>query len=236
MDEQRKSDLMALQAKLGIYIRDLNLLDVALTHPSWEEGESSRRLELVGDAALTLAIKDALFHLPSQLTVHEMSVMHSKLVCNEALEVVGNRLGLSSLIKVRVYASRKKSLVADALEAIIGAYFKEQGYECAAHLVINLFSEEFKKVQRDMAPIKMLSEESARSQDPNFRELLVEASSRKLGMTTVFSVKWTYRKRCVAHVYIGGCFVTSAEGINEDLAINAVSKKVLENRGWLNSS
>jgi ribonuclease-3 len=137
-----------LQARLGHTFRSPELLALALTHRSWcaeHDGyEPNERLEFLGDAVLGLAITDHLFSEHPGLAEGEMAKARSAVVSAEALSEVAAELDVGSGLRLgrgeRTTGGRSKARVlADAMEAIIGAVHVDAGWAAARRVVLEWF-------------------------------------------------------------------------------------------------
>ncbi|NBX55450.1 MAG: ribonuclease III [Betaproteobacteria bacterium] len=138
-----RSDLVALQQRLQHTFNNLALLQQALTHRS-HSAEHNERLEFLGDSVLNLAVADLLYQRMSQVPEGELSRMRSNLVRQESLHEQALQLGLPGLIRLgegelRSGGTKRPSILADALEALIGAIYLDAGHGPAHRLVHRLF-------------------------------------------------------------------------------------------------
>lgn len=155
----RGEQLHALATALGFQISDVALYDRALTHastfsttprPSSGDYES---LEFLGDATLGLAVSHYLFkHLPDR-TPGEYSRMRAGLVNRRCLARVAQELNIAPLIRLgkgeELSGGRERdSLLADCLEALVGALYLDQGWPAAQAFVVRVLRDEF---QRELA-------------------------------------------------------------------------------------
>ena len=123
----------------------------AVTHPSWRNenapgGEDNQRLEFLGDAVLGLTITQELVQRLPDRKEGELTVMKSQLVRESSLAVIAERLGVGQALKLgrgedQTGGRHRPSVLADALEALIGAVFLDAGYDAAREVVMRLFSE-----------------------------------------------------------------------------------------------
>ncbi len=133
-----------VEAVVGVRIRDVHLYDLALRHRSDLDNEartaSNERLEYLGDAVLGLVVAR---HLYSEYPNEEegfMSSLRSKLVSGAALAEVARKLDLGPLI-VMSYSARKgggeknPTILADGLEALIGALYLDRGLATAERFI-----------------------------------------------------------------------------------------------------
>ncbi len=136
-----------LEAALGTAI-DPALLERALTHRSYayEHGglPTNERLEFLGDAVLGLVVTDALFSTHPDLAEGSLAKLRASVVSTRALAGVARELGLGRWLRLgkgeEVTGGRDKpSILADTMEAVIGAVYVEHGLEGATTLVRALF-------------------------------------------------------------------------------------------------
>jgi ribonuclease-3 len=135
--------LFALQARLQHRFSDPQLLVRALTHRSFS-ADHNERLEFLGDSVLSLAVAALLYERLSALPEGDLSRVRANLVKQETLHQLAVGLGLSEVIRLgegeaRSGGSRRPSILADALEALIGAVHLDAGYVVAEAMVRRLF-------------------------------------------------------------------------------------------------
>lgn len=122
---------------------DASLLVRALTHRSFS-ADHNERLEFLGDSVLGLAVAHMLYRALDQLPEGDLSRMRAQLVRQESLHHLALDLGLPALLRLgegelRSGGQRRPSILADALEAVIGAVYLDAGFDAAAALVGRLF-------------------------------------------------------------------------------------------------
>ncbi|PZQ69616.1 MAG: ribonuclease III [Variovorax paradoxus] len=137
------SGLGALQARLQHAFRDASLLQRALTHRSFSS-EHNERLEFLGDSVLNLAVSHLLYTRLAQLPEGDLSRVRANLVKQDTLHRLALQLELSPLLRLgegeaRSGGSARPSILADALEAVIGAVYLDAGYAAAQALVERLY-------------------------------------------------------------------------------------------------
>ena len=141
------SDLMQ---SLGYTFKDPKLLKLALMHPSLGD-QNNQRLEFLGDAVLELCMSDLLFSRHPGISEGELTVMRANLVCEAALFSVARKLDLDNHIRLLHPQSHnsagKKSIMADAMEAVIAAVYLDGGLSCAKHLVSAHWEDLFSSTQ-----------------------------------------------------------------------------------------
>lgn len=132
-----------LQSRLGVNFQDANLLIAALTHRShaFERGlPHNERLEFLGDAVLGLAVTDMIFVWYPSLPEGEMAKLRASTVNMAVLADVARRVGLGDELLLgrgeeQSGGRDKTSILADALEAVLGAVYLDQGIQEARRLV-----------------------------------------------------------------------------------------------------
>jgi ribonuclease-3 len=136
--------LAALQERLQHRFSDPRLLARALTHRSFS-AEHNERLEFLGDSVLNLAVAALLYQRLKDLPEGDLSRVRANLVKQDTLHRLAVGLGLSGLIRLgegeaRSGGHKRPSILADALEALIGAVHLDAGYQAAEALVHRLFA------------------------------------------------------------------------------------------------
>ncbi|MBL0945397.1 MAG: ribonuclease III [Hydrogenophaga sp.] len=137
-------ELLALQARLQHRFANPRLLERALTHRSFS-ADHNERLEFLGDSVLNLAISGLLFEKLGALPEGDLSRVRANLVKQDTLFELAQALGLSHGLRLgdgekRSGGHKRPSILADALEAVIGSVFLDGGYEPAAALVRRLYA------------------------------------------------------------------------------------------------
>ena len=135
--------LTALQVRLQHRFSDAHLLVRAVTHRSFSI-DHNERLEFLGDSVLNLAVADLLFQRLSELPEGDLSRVRANLVKQDTLHRLAVELGLPEVIRLgegeaRSGGQKRPSILADALEAIIGAVYLDAGFAAAQSLVHRLF-------------------------------------------------------------------------------------------------
>lgn len=165
-------ELQALQKRLHHPFANPKLLERALTHRSFSS-DHYERLEFLGDSVLSLAISGLLFERLSQLPEGDLSRVRANLVKQDTLFQIATSLGLSTCLRLgdgekRSGGHKRPSILADALEAIIGAVYLDAGFEPANALVRRLY-----------AGVELSAQMSAMGKDPK-TELQEWLQARKM--------------------------------------------------------
>lgn len=129
---------------LGYRFLDETLLDQALTHRS-AGGQHNERLEFLGDAVLGLVVSQMLYEVRPDADEGGLSRLRARLVRRETLEELARELGLGDRLRLgsgelRSGGHRRGSILANGLEAVIGAAFLDGGWQAADVLVRRLLA------------------------------------------------------------------------------------------------
>ena len=154
-----------LQTKLGYTFKRHALLRSALTHSSFaheqklSHAESNQRLEFLGDAVLELCISDILYHRYADMDEGELTKRRANFVCESTLAEIAKKLGLGNFLllgqgEAREGGRDKDSILADALESILGAVFLDGGIEETSNIVRNLFEPIMEKKSKHLTDSK----------------------------------------------------------------------------------
>lgn len=144
------SDRSALDAALGVRLADRDLLELALTHRShaFEAGglPTNERLEFLGDAVLGVVVTDWIYHRFPDAPEGRLAKVRAAAVNAQSLAEVARGLCLGSHVLLgrgeELSGGRDKaSILADTLEAVIGAVYLDGGMDEARDLVVRLFAD-----------------------------------------------------------------------------------------------
>lgn len=143
----------ALQQRLGYRFAQPRLLQRALTHRSFG-ADHNERLEFLGDAVLSITISAMLYERFSGSDEGDLTRVRAHLVREDSLHRVALQLGLPEVLRLsegeaRGGGAQRPSILADALEAILGAAFLDGGFEPAQSLVRRLFGEVIASTEMD---------------------------------------------------------------------------------------
>jgi ribonuclease-3 len=132
------TSLAALQERMGYTFKDAHKLEQALTHRSYGT-QHYERLEYLGDAVVNLVVSDLLYKGLPNMDEGQLSRIRSNLVKQESLHSLALKLGLSNCLKLgegeaKSGGAKRPSILADALEALLGAVYLDAGFETAQRL------------------------------------------------------------------------------------------------------
>ena len=137
--------VQALQARVGHRFTKLELLERAITHRSFS-AHHNERLEFLGDAVLNLAVSHLLYERFADSDEGDLTRIRAHLVREDSLHRVSLELGLPAAMKLsegeaRGGGAQRPSILADAVEAIVGAVHLDAGFEAAQSLVRRWFAD-----------------------------------------------------------------------------------------------
>lgn len=135
--------LPALQQRLPYQFVNPDLLTLAVTHRSFSS-DHNERLEFLGDSVLGLCVADLLYERLSAQPEGDLSRVRANLVRQDTLHQLAVKLGLADVMRLgegemRSGGQKRPSILADALEALLGAVYLDGGFSAARDLVHRLY-------------------------------------------------------------------------------------------------
>ena len=200
-----------LTERLGVTFTDPAMLVQALSHRSWcaEAGglPSNERLEFLGDAVLGLVVAEHCYRTYPDLPEGALAKVRAAVVNTHVLAEVGAELDLGAMVLLgrgedSSGGRRKPSILANSVEAVIGAVYLDQGWEAAVRLVLLLLD-------------SRITEAAAGPGAEDYKTRLQELVIRRAGELPRYEVDGVgpdHARRYTAHVYIGGRQAGSGEG------------------------
>ena len=139
------ADLAVLERRLGYAFKDRQLLRRALTHKS-ASSDNFERFEFLGDAALGFIVGQTLYDAVPQASEHRLTLMRANLVNRQSLACVAKTLDLGAFVRLgpgerKSGAAKRSSILADTVEALLGAIVCDGGLPCAETVTARLFGE-----------------------------------------------------------------------------------------------
>ena len=212
-----------LSERLGHTFSAPHLLELALTHRSWAaENEASphnERLEFLGDSVLGLIITEQLYRSRPDLAEGAMAKVRAAVVSAEPLAEVAKRLGIGPNLRLgkgeEATGGRfKSSILADALEALIGALYLDGGWTTAMSFVLGAFDE-------------LLSEAASEPGLRDYKTRLQELAARLFDAVPEYGVIEDgpdHDKRFCATVAVAGELLGEGEGRSKKQAQQAAAQ------------
>jgi ribonuclease III len=228
-------DFSKFEENAGVKFKDANILRQAFTHRSYinenrDSGlEHNERLEFLGDAVLELVITDYLFNKMKESDEGEMTSLRSALVNADTCARVATTLGVNDFLllskgEAKDTAGRARQyILANALEAIIGAMYVDLGYEVAKNFILTHVAPLMEEIQREGTWI-------------DAKSLFQEKAQEFVGHTPVYkTVKETgpdHDKHFTVRVTVNDEVYGEGEGKSKQDAEQAAAKDALESKGW----
>lgn len=136
--------------RLGYTFTDNSLLDLALTHRSCG-AHNNERLEFLGDSILNFTMGEALFHKFPKAREGDLSRLRAQLVKGETLAEVAREFNLGEQLnlgegEMKSGGFRRDSILADAVEAIIGAIYTEAGMDVCQEHLLSWYAQRLEKI------------------------------------------------------------------------------------------
>ena len=223
-----------LAATLGITMNTIGLLAEALTHRSYLNehkeyaGSHNERLEFLGDAVLELAATDFLFKkYPAQsegeLTSYRAALVNTVSLAETAQKLNVNEYLLLSKGEARDTGRARDVILADALEAIIGAIYLDSGYVAAESFIAkNLFP----KLE------EVIAKHSYQDAKSRFQELAQEKRSTTPAYETLSEIGPDHDKQFTVGVFIGSEQIAKGEGKSKQEAEQSAAEAGLSKMRW----
>ncbi|MEZ8035727.1 MULTISPECIES: ribonuclease III [Vibrio] len=145
------SPIDKLERKIGYQFNDADLIHLALTHRS-AAGKHNERLEFLGDSILSFVIADDLYHRFPKVNEGDMSRMRATLVRGHTLAELGREFELGDYLKLgpgelKSGGFRRDSILADAVEAVIGAVYLDSDTETVRGIILSWYQSRLDAIQ-----------------------------------------------------------------------------------------
>jgi ribonuclease-3 len=231
-----KNTIEDLSKKIGVEFRDISLLRMACTHRSFlneNKGaghEHNERLEFLGDAVLELVVTSYLFRKYPKKQEGELTAFRSAIVNTMSLIKVAEHLGLNDFIllskgEAKDTGRARSIILANAVEAIIGAIYMDQGYNASA----NFISERVLEVIDIEEIIRKKLWIDAKSR---FQEMAQEKENVTPSYKTLKEVGPDHDKKFTLGVFLKDVQIAAGTGLSKQEAEQQAAEKALEVKGW----
>ncbi|HEY4528470.1 MAG TPA: ribonuclease III [Candidatus Paceibacterota bacterium] len=227
-------NLEQFEERAGIKFKDERLLKQAFTHRSYiNENRGSallhnERMEFLGDAVLELVITDYLYERMKDASEGEMTALRSALVNAETCARVATELGVNNYLllskgEAKDTGRARLYILANTLEAIIGALYLDQGYDAAKEFILKHVAPLIEEIQKSGAWI-------------DAKSLFQEMAQEHIGFTPVYKTidesGPDHDKHFRVEVWVGKEVYGTGEGKSKQDAEQAAAEQALENKGW----
>ena len=220
----------ALAERLGLAVRDLELLSQALTHSSYLHEHRdlavghNERLEFLGDSVVSLAISNALYGRHPDDDEGVLSARRASIVSTAGLARLADRISLGEYLSLGEGESqrggrRRPALLASAFEAVVGALYLDLGYEAAGEFVVALAAHELTSDQ----PLGALKSPKSRLQ-----EFTQRLSGERPQYHLVDAVGPDHNKVFQVEVAVAGRVIGGGEGHSRRVAETAAAARAIE--------
>jgi ribonuclease III len=211
-------------SRLGFDFDDPGLLHQALSHRSWcaEAGgmPSNERLEFLGDAVLGLVVAEHCYRAYPELPEGSLAKVRAAVVNTNVLAEVAGELELGRAVRLgrgedSSGGRRKASILANSVEAVIGAVYLDQGWDAAASLVLRLLG-------------RRIADAAAGPGAEDFKTRLQELVIRRAGELPRYEVDGAgpdHARRYTASVFVAGSAAGRGEGRSKKDAEQAAARE-----------
>ncbi len=227
-------DIRQLEEKIGYRFNDISILKTAVTHSSYikeydRSTKSNERLEFLGDAFFDAIIGEKLFRMFPQKEEGFLSRTRATLVCEKSLAEKAKQLRLGEYILLgngeeHNGGRNRESILADTMEAIMGAVYIDGGFEAVKNVVLCLFMDAIEDVKRGKYIIvdykTRLQEKLQVNGAANIRYNMLE----ELGPD--------HDKTFVVQLAVNGRPVSTGRGKSKKQAEQNAAKAMLEKEQW----
>ncbi len=226
IDPARGAQLTHLEAKLDMRFRDRTLLNLALQHGSYGHGaggqrESYERLELLGDSVLSLVVCDHLYHRYQDAPEGELAKLRARIVSEPWLARIATALDLGRYILLgkgeeKAGGRNRPALLADVLEAVLGAVYIDSGFGVAHAVASRLLQDAFDELENPSEDYKSTLQE------------LLQERERRIPRYRISSQEGPDHARIfVATVEAGGRVLGDGKGSSKKQAEQAAAQAAL---------
>ena len=219
---------MSFEEKIGYEFKNKSLMQLALTHSSYahENGrkEYNEKIEYLGDAVLELISSEYIFKTFSKLSEGEMTKARAYAVCEESLAEVANRYGFSDFLQVGKCEAKengryRNSILADSVEAIIGAIYLDSGIDAAREFIL----------PNILGRLEDFINKGNKDYKTQLQEILQVNGDIKIEYKIVDSSGPEHNKIFNAEVYVNGKLRGKGLGKNKKEAEMSAAKEAIKN-------
>lgn len=219
-----------LRSLLGFTPANLAIFKLAFSHRSNSTDEApyamqnNERLEYLGDAVLGSIVGEYLFKKYPNADEGFLTKMRSKIVKRKSLNKLGDKMGLDVILSEHNNTRLSRSMLGNAVEALVGAIYLEKGYDSTRRYVV-------KRILMNYVDIHELEH-----YDDNYKSQLLEwcqKNGQSVNYKLLARYKYEKRDRFKVAVMIDGKKLATADDFNKKSAEQTASEKALVNLGVL---
>lgn len=227
-------DFSKFEKMAGITFRNKELLRRAFTHRSYlnenrdTESSHNERLEFLGDAVLELMVTEYLFEKYPDSTEGDLTAYRASLVNAITLSEVAQSIGVNDYLllskgETKDTGKARQYILANTIEAIIGAIYLDQGYDAGKYFISKNLFHLIDKIVADKSWIDAKSKFQEKAQEKESTTPLYK-SLREEGPD--------HDKRFTVGVYLGDALITEGSGMSKQEAEQVAAKAALEVKKW----
>ena len=228
--KDRQKQIKLFQKTMGYRFKNINLLNIALTHKSYAFERSrhifewNERLEFFGDAVLGLVVSEYLYKKFKNLQEGQLSKTRSQIVCTDTLRKNASKLGLGDYLLLgkgeeRMDGRLQTSNLSGALEAVIGAVYLDRDIKAARKVILEIFKIDLMAAQKE----KFIKD---------YKSLLQEKSLKKFAKIPHYELISQegpeHKKEFVMAVKLNGQTYGKGWGLTKKNAERMAAKEALE--------
>ena len=220
-------ELTRLEKDIEFTFNNIDFLKTALTHTSYaneNKVESNEKLEFLGDSILEFVTSKYMYNEYKRLSEGEMTKVRAAVVCEQSLYEIAIKhnfsdflfLGKSELVSV---GNKKTAMLADSVEAVIGAIYLDSGIENAEKFIINNLKEAIEKASTNVG---------MKDYKTVLQEKLQENGEVQIQYDIINEIGPDHDKIFTAQISVNGKALATGMGQTKKLAEMEAAKKVLE--------
>lgn len=227
-------DLARLEKEIGVEFKNKDLLSQAFTHRSYLnenrgfKGGHNERLEFLGDAVLELVITHFLFEEYPSHNEGDMTSIRSALVNADTCAEVARFLNFNDFLmlskgEAKDVGRARQYILANALEALIGAIYMDRGYEVAKDFIIKYITPRTAQI---------VSEKLWADAKSKFQEKAQEVEGVTPSYRTLKESGPDHDKIFTVGVFLRDALIAKGEGDSKQIAEQSAAREALEQKGW----
>lgn len=225
------ADLAELEEKIGYKFKKREYLRRAMTHSSYSGGKnngSNERLEFLGDSVLQITVSQYLFTNMTTVPEGGLTKLRASIVCENSLYNFANRIELGKYILLgkgeeMTGGRTRRSILADAFEAMIAAVYLDGGMDAAMAMIM-----------RFVPSIEALKSGKVRLGDYKtvLQEIIQKNPEEKISYEVVESSGEQHKKHFTAQVLLNGQVIGSGSGLSKKEAEQEAAKEAVSLMGY----
>ena len=225
----RREQAAKIRDLVGFTPANLNIFRLAFSHKSTANennvgSQNNERLEYLGDAVLGTVVAEYLFKKYPNADEGFLTKMRSKIVKRKSLNRIGEKMGLDLMLADQNNTRLSRSMMGNAVEALVGAVYLERGYQRTKTYII-------RKILRSYVDVHELE-----SYDDNYKSQLLEwcqKNGQTINYKLIARYKLEKRDRFKVAVLVNGKKMATADDFNKKSAEQTASERAMESLGIL---